>query len=79
MLEDLFEEGRDFAVVGGDDSIGEAGGVELAAGMGGEERGEDPEGGERGCELEVEDFRARRRVGLEVGVDVGGDPKGDQG
>ena len=45
VLEDLFEEGGDFAVVGRDDAVGEAGGVELDAGMGGEEGGEDPESG----------------------------------
>ena len=54
VLEDLFQEGGHFAIVGGDDAVGKARGVELAAGMGGEERGEDPDGGEAGCELETE-------------------------
>ena len=45
-------------------SVGEAGGVELAAGMGSEEGGEDPEGGEGGGELEVEDPGARGKGGF---------------
>ena len=48
VAEDLFEEGDFGAVVGGDVAVGEAWGVELAAGVGGDEGCEDPEGGEGG-------------------------------
>ena len=43
MLEDLFEEGDFFAVVGGDVAVGQAGGVEGFARTGSEEGGDDPE------------------------------------
>ncbi len=68
-----------FAIVGGDNAVGQAGGVELAAGMGGEERGDDPEDGERGEELEADGCGARGGVGFEPGVEANGDPDGDEG
>jgi hypothetical protein len=75
MVEDLLEERGLLAVVGGDLAVGECGGVEVAAGMGGEESREDPEGGCGSGELEADGGAG---MGLEVGVEVGGDPDGDQ-
>ena len=53
MAEDLLEQGDFGAVVGGDFAVGQARGVEAAAGMGGEQGGEDPDGGTGGDELDA--------------------------
>ena len=73
----MLEEGGLFAIVGGDLAVGEGGGVEAAAGMGGEEGGEEPECGERGGELEANGGGARGWAGLEIGVEAVGEPDGD--
>ncbi len=79
VAEDLLEEGRFFAVVGGDKAVGEFRGVELGAGVGGEQGGEDPDGCEGGGELEADRRGPGRRMSVKVGMEVVGEPECDEG